>query len=165
MADGVTFSYGVFLPIIQKEFGTSKSTTTTWAGSLLASMPLLSGPIGSTLTDRYGCRNCTIVGGILATLGFILSYYAISIHMLILAFGVITGFGLSLCYVAAVVIVAYYFDKRRSLAPGLSMCGGGIGTFMFGPLNSYLIEATSWRVTLLVDAGCFYLAFASVLSS
>ncbi|XP_035712668.1 monocarboxylate transporter 12-like [Folsomia candida] len=133
MADGVTFSYGVFLPIIQKEFGTSKSTTTTWAGSLLASMPLLSGPIASTLTDRYGCRNCTIVGGILATLGFILSYYAISIHMLILAFGVITGFGLSLCYVAAVVIVAYYFDKRRSLAPGLSMCGGGIGTFMFGP--------------------------------
>lgn len=65
--------------------------------------------------------------------------------MLILAFGVITGFGLSLCYVAAVVIVAYYFDKRRSLAPGLSMCGGGIGTFMFGPLNSYLIGESGSR--------------------
>ncbi|OXA46883.1 Monocarboxylate transporter 14 [Folsomia candida] len=155
MADGVTFSYGVFLPIIQKEFGTSKSTTTTWAGSLLASMPLLSGPIASTLTDRYGCRNCTIVGGILATLGFILSYYAISIHMLILAFGVITGFGLSLCYVAAVVIVAYYFDKRRSLAPGLSMCGGGIGTFISDQLESDLVGGR--RVFL------FSLCFCAIL--
>lgn len=35
---------------------------------------------------------------------------------------------------AAVVIVAYYFDKRRSFATGLSVCGSGIGTFSKYPI-------------------------------
>jgi len=68
-----------------------------------------------------------------------------SVEMLILTFGVITGFGLSLCYVAGVVIVAYYFEKRRSFATGLSVCGGGIGTFIFSPLTSKLIGEKFWN--------------------
>ena len=65
--------------------------------------------------------------------------YTESIWMLYLTFGLLTGIGLSLCYVAAVVIVAYYFEQRRSLATGISVCGGGIGTFIFAPLTQYLI--------------------------
>ncbi len=38
------------------------------------------------------------------------------------------GFGLSLCYVAAIIIVAYYFDRKRSFATGVSVCGSGVGT-------------------------------------
>ena len=41
------------------------------------------------------------------------------------------GFGLSLCYVAAIIIVAYYFDRRRSFATGISVCGSGVGKFIF----------------------------------
>jgi hypothetical protein len=40
----------------------------------------------------------------------------------------IAGFGLSLCYVAAIIIVAYYFDRKRSFATGVSVCGSGVGT-------------------------------------
>ena len=39
----------------------------------------------------------------------------------------ISGFGLSLCYVAAIIIVAYYFDRKRSFATGISVCGSGVG--------------------------------------
>ena len=41
----------------------------------------------------------------------------------------ILGFGLSLCYVAAIIVVAYYFDRRRSFATGISVCGSGVGKF------------------------------------
>ena len=41
-------------------------------------------------------------------------------QVLFFTLGIISGLGLSLCYVAAIVIVAYYFDKRRSLATGRS---------------------------------------------
>lgn len=74
IADGVTFSFGVFFTEFTIYFKESESTT-AWIGSLLAAMPLLSGPIASWLTDRYGCKNVTIVGGLLAAFGFVLSSY------------------------------------------------------------------------------------------
>jgi len=71
----VTFSFGIFFKEFLDYFQNSKSAT-AWIGSLLAAMPLLSGPIASFLTDRLGCRKVTIIGGLLASLGFVLSYYA-----------------------------------------------------------------------------------------
>ncbi|XP_008213655.1 uncharacterized protein LOC100123202 isoform X1 [Nasonia vitripennis] len=154
IADGITFSFGVIYHEFLTYFGEGKATT-SWIGSLFMAMPLLSGPIASFLTDRYGCRKVTIAGSILATTGFVISYFANSMGMLILTFGVLAGFGLSLCFVAAVVIVAYYFDKRRSFATGLSVCGSGIGTFIFPPLIQMLIDEYTWRGTTLILAGLF----------
>lgn len=118
IADGITFSFGVFNVEFLKYFGDSKGKT-AWISSIFMAVPLLSGPIASYLTDRYGCRKVTIVGAITSAIGFLLSAVCNSMEMLFLTFGVIAGFGLSLCYVAAVVIVAYYFDKRRSFATGI----------------------------------------------
>lgn len=118
-------------------------------------MPLLSGPIASFLTDRFGCRRVSIFGSILAAIGFIISSFTDTIEVLFLTFGIISGFGLSLCYVAAVVIVAYYFDTKRSFATGLSVCGSGIGTMVFAPLTQYLLDEYGWRGTVLILAGFF----------
>uniref|UniRef100_A0A182N4D7 Major facilitator superfamily (MFS) profile domain-containing protein n=1 Tax=Anopheles dirus TaxID=7168 RepID=A0A182N4D7_9DIPT len=154
IADGVTFSFGVMYIELLAYFGEGKGKT-AWVGSLFMAMPLLCGPVASFLTDRYGCRRVTIIGSILASIGFALSAYATSIEMLYLTFGILSGFGLSLCYVAAVVIVAYYFDKRRSFATGLSVCGSGIGTFVFASLTQVLLDEYGWRGTTLILAGVF----------
>lgn len=154
IADGITFSFGVIYVEFLNYFGEGKAKT-AWIGSLFMAMPLLSGPIASFLTDRYGCRKVTIAGSILASLGFVISSFSTSMEMLFFTFGILAGFGLSLCYVAAVVIVAYYFDKRRSFATGLSVCGSGIGTFIFAPLTQVLLENYGWRGTTLILAGLF----------
>lgn len=72
IADGATFSFGVLYVELLDYFKESRSYT-AWIGSLFMSIPLLSGPLASSLTDRYGCRKVTIVGSILAALGFVLS--------------------------------------------------------------------------------------------
>lgn len=154
IADGITFSFGIFNVEFLKYFGDSKGKT-AWIGSIFMASPLLSGPIASYLTDRYGCRKVTIVGSITASIGFLLSAMSTSMEMLFVTFGVIAGVGLSLCYVAAVVIVAYYFDKRRSLATGISVCGSGIGTFIFPPIIQYLISEYGWRGCTVLLAGIF----------
>lgn len=151
---GITFSFGMFYVEFLTYFGESKGKTAL-IGSIFMATPLLSGPVASFLTDMYGCRKVTIFGSILAAIGFVLSAMSNSIEMLFLNFGIIAGFGLSLCYVAAVVIVAYYFDKRRSLATGISVCGSGVGTFLFSPIIQYLIEHYGWRGATLILAGIF----------
>ncbi|KAL0112510.1 hypothetical protein PUN28_012080 [Cardiocondyla obscurior] len=154
IADGITFSFGVIYVEFLNYFGEGKSKT-AWIGSLFLAMPLLSGPVASFLTDRYGCRKVSVAGSVLATAGFVVSSYANSMEVLIFTFGIVSGFGLSLCFVAAVVIVAYYFDKKRSFATGLSVCGSGIGTFMFAPITQYLLAEYGWRGTTLILAGLF----------
>ncbi len=74
---------------------------------------------------------------------------------LFLTFGLIAGLGLSLCYVAAIAVVAFYFDKRLSLATGLAVCGSGIGTFIFAPVTQYLIKEYGWRGAMLILSGLF----------
>ncbi|XP_037522323.1 monocarboxylate transporter 13 [Rhipicephalus sanguineus] len=153
IADGVSMSFGILFVDLIDYFEQSKGKT-AWVGSLYLSMPLLTGPIASSLTDRYGCRRVCIVGSLLAAAGFVASYVGTSLEFLFLTFSV-SGFGLALCYVTSIVSVAYYFERRRSLATGLAVCGTGIGTFVFAPLTIRLLETFAWQGTLLILAGFF----------
>lgn len=155
VADGVSFSFGLLYIQFLHEFGASKSKT-AWIGSLFMAVPLLSGPIMSALVDRYGCRKMTIAGGLISGFGFILSIFSNTIELMYLTFGVIAGLGLGLCYVTAVVSIAFWFDKKRTLAVGLGACGTGIGTFVYAPMTTYFIEEYGWRGACLLLAGTFF---------
>ncbi|XP_043266520.1 uncharacterized protein [Venturia canescens] len=155
IADGVSFSFGLLYIEFLQAFGASKSKT-AWIGSLFMAVPLLSGPVMSALVDRYGCRNMTILGGLVSGLGFVLSSFSNSIEVMYLTFGVIAGLGLGLCYVTAVVSIAYWFDKKRTLAVGLGACGTGVGTFLYAPMTTFFINEYGWRGTCLLLAGTFF---------
>ena len=45
----------------------------------------------------------------------------------------------------AVVAVGYYFEKRRALATGISVCGSGVGTFLLAPLATLLLDEFGWK--------------------
>jgi MFS family permease len=48
--------------------------------------------------------------------------------------------------------VTCYFEKYRSLATGIAVCGSGLGTFVFAPLSEHLITEYGWRGALLIIA-------------
>jgi len=60
--------------------------------------------------------------------------------------GVCAGIGIGLLNLPSIVTVGFYFDRRRALANGISICGTGIGTFVFAPLASYLVSEYGWKV-------------------
>ncbi|KAK6623783.1 hypothetical protein RUM44_010639 [Polyplax serrata] len=155
IADGVSYSFGLLYIEFLNYFQESKSKT-SWIGSLFMAVPLLLGPIMSALVDRYGCRSMTILGGLISGLGFVIASFGNSIEWEFIFFGVVAGSGLGLCYVTAVVSIAYWFDKYRTLAIGLGACGTGVGTLIYAPLTQFLIEEYGWRGTVLLLAGTFF---------
>ena len=56
-------------------------------------------------------------------------------------------------YIPSLVIVGVYFEKRRAFATGISLCGSGIGTFVFPPLCEKLIQMYSWKGATWIVAG------------
>lgn len=152
LADGFAFSFGVLYKDFLVYFGESKSKT-SWIGSLFFGVPMMFGPFASYLTSRYGCRKVTIGGGLITAAGFIISSFMESVEMLCLTFGCVAGFGLSLIYIPAIVVVAFYFERKRAFATGLAVCGSGIGTFAIAPLTEYVLEWYTWKGGMLIWAG------------
>lgn len=110
--DGIAFSFGLIYTELLSYFKQSK-TKTAWIGAFHLAVPLLAGPILSNLVDKYGCRTMTIIGGLVAGIGFVLSSLSNSVEMLYLTFGLISGLGIGIGYVTAVVSIAFWFDKKR----------------------------------------------------
>ncbi|XP_055389272.1 uncharacterized protein LOC129618500 [Condylostylus longicornis] len=152
VADGVSFSFGLLYTELLAYFKESKAKT-AWVGSLFLSVPLLLGPVMSNLVDKYGCRKMTIIGGLLSSVGFALGSICSSIEMLYITFGVISGIGLGIGYVTAVVSITFWFDKKRTFATGIGASGTGIGTFIYAPFTAWLIEYYGWRGATLILAG------------
>lgn len=73
--------------------------------------------------------------------------------MLMLLIFFFPGFGFGLIYLPAIVSVTCYFEKKRSLATGIAVCGSGLGTFVFAPLTNYLVVEYGWRGAMMIIAG------------
>ncbi|XP_061191852.1 monocarboxylate transporter 12-like [Saccostrea echinata] len=152
ISDGLTLSFGVLFTELSDVFGQSKGVTSIIA-SLFYGIPLVCGPIASAIVTKLGCRKAQILGGLITSVGVLASAFVDSIGLICFTFGFVAGFGLSIGYVNSLVIVAYYFEKKRSLATGLSVCGSGIGTFAFAPFLEFLIEEYGWRGSFVILSG------------
>eukprot|EP00090_Calanus_glacialis_P045678 TRINITY_DN8647_c0_g1_i1.p1 TRINITY_DN8647_c0_g1~~TRINITY_DN8647_c0_g1_i1.p1 ORF type:complete len:613 (-),score=108.85 TRINITY_DN8647_c0_g1_i1:381-2219(-) len=152
IADGITYSFGVFLVELIDKFGADRGAASL-IPSILVGVTLGSGPIASYFTNRYGCRAVTIAGAILASAGLALSCAANSIVVLYFTIGILTGLGFGLIYLPAIVSVSIYFEKKRAFATGIAVCGSGVGTFIMAPVTKGLISQFGWQGAMLVTSG------------
>ena len=151
-SDGIAYTFGVLLGPLVVAFDSNRGTV-SWVGSLLAGVYLMSGPIVGGLVNKFGCRPVCICGSVVACVGLCLSTLSPNVPILMLTYGVIGGFGLGLIYLPAVVAVGYYFESKRALATGISVCGSGVGTFLFAPLATHLLDTYGWKGSNLIFAG------------
>lgn len=151
ITDGVTYSFGVFYDEFLGYFQEGKGAT-AWILSILVGVTLCSGPISSSFVNRWGCRPVTIAGAILASVCMIISSRAQNVTTLYFTIGIGTGLGFGLIYLPAIVSVTTYFEKKRSLATGIAVCGSGFGTFVFAPVINLLLTEYGWRGAMLIIA-------------
>ncbi len=68
-------------------------------------------------------------------------------------FSFVSGIGLALIYLPSMVMVGYYFEKRRPIASGIASSGSGFGMVIFAPLAAYFTNEYDWRGALTLLAG------------
>ncbi|GFO07844.1 monocarboxylate transporter [Plakobranchus ocellatus] len=152
LVDGVCFSFGIFFDEFRHEFGSSKAAT-SWIGSVLNGTYLAIGPIVSALVNVYGCKKVVVAGALLSSAAFFVSSYSNTLGVVILTWGFLGGFGFGLMYLPAIVMVGYYFERRRALATGIACCGSGIGAFCFAPLCELMLTEYGWRGASWIISG------------
>ena len=56
-------------------------------------------------------------------------------------------------YLPSMVMVGYYFEKRRPLAAGIASSGSGFGMLILAPLAAYLVSEYHWKGALVILSG------------
>jgi MFS family permease len=112
-------------------------------GNLLMTLTL---PLVGWGVDRFGTRRIALVSSILFAIGLgLLGQFSTSLtsYAALLMLATLFGFGLSPLPPAH--IVSGWFERRRGLALGLTLALSGVGTAVFPPISSKLIELVGWR--------------------
>ncbi|WAC04127.1 MAG: OFA family MFS transporter [Methanoregula sp.] len=98
-------------------------------------------PFTGKIIDAYGPRNMTIIGGVLAGLGWLFASFSSSVLTLSAMFGVIGGIGVGIAYSVLVAVSARWFPDRRGLAVGLTVLGVGFSAFFTANIAGWFIGA------------------------
>ena len=94
-----------------------------------------------------------MIGGLLATLGLVLTAFSTEYYQLFIFFVAIHGLGRALSYAPSLIAVNMYFDKHRSLAAGLGSSGAGVGIFALIPLMQFVFDNYDFTGSFLILSG------------
>lgn len=118
-----------------------------WIGSFALSLTLFAAPLAGRLSEKFSCRFVVIIGGLLYIVGLAATSFVNNIEVMFFTFSVLTGLGSSFCRTSCFLMVAKYFNKKRSFATGSVTMGPSLGMFMWGPVTQVLLDSVGWRNT------------------
>jgi len=142
--DGVMYSFGLIYNEI-KSFYQAPDEIANLIISFNTGFLFCSGPIVAGLANQFGCRTVVMGGAIITSLMYFLTVFAPSIGVIMVTYGIVGGLSTGCTYIASLIIIAEYFDKKRGIATGITMAGSGVGSFVFAPLIQGLIKHFDWK--------------------
>lgn len=141
---GTAFSGGTFAPPIARNLEVSAAAVTS-AFSVTTFVFFASGAVSGPAVDRLGPRPVLLLGAMAYGAGLWTSAGAHSLVGVYVGLGLGLGLSAAAAFVPLVAVVSGWFDRRRSLALGVTVSGIGVGTLAVAPLSAYLVDAFGWR--------------------
>ena len=99
--------------------------------------------LGGRVQDKHGPRIVAIAGGVIYAVGILLASFANDADqywLLILGYGVISGFGLGVAYIVPIAMLQKWFPDKTGLITGLAVGGFGFGAVLTSPVAQWLID-------------------------
>ncbi len=157
----IIINYFSGLGYIWSIIGKELMNTLHWT-SLQSSLPYtvfsvmfaLSMAVSGPIQDRKGPRFVATAGSILIGLGLILTGFALKPMLMVLTYGMMTGFGLGSIYAATVPPALKWFPpEKKGTINGVTVAVLALASVMYSPLTKYLmhnfgIAPTFWAIGL-----------------
>lgn len=147
----VYYTFAVFLAPVNADLGWSIAQMTGAFSLALLASGLAAIPVGRWI-DRHGPRAIMTAGSIAATL-LILAWSRVdsllSLYLIWTAIGVVMA---TILYEPAFIVVANWFERKRSRALTVLTVIAGLASVVYIPLASWLISAYGWRSALVILA-------------
>ncbi len=156
------YSFGVFLPYLNKEFGFSRAIGSS-IFSLRSVVLAFSLTLAGRLVDKYDPRVVIVSGGAIAALGMLLSGIATKGWHLYVSYGFLIGLGDGVLYITCVAVVSRWFITKRALAIGIITTGIPLSGLITNPLTAWLISSFGLRSTFFALAGLLMLSTLTAL--
>ncbi len=151
---GAVYAYSVFKKPLEEMFQIS-ATQGGLPYMIFLAMFALFTFIAGKFIDRLGPRKVMMVGGALVGIGWMLTFFASNIWMVIATYGIIGGAGVGIVYGGPVSVATRWFPDKKGLAVGLSLAGFGGSAMATAPIASALIG----KVGPLATFGIMGIAF------
>lgn len=166
---GAAYAYSVYTIPLVDSLGWAASSVTI-AFTVMMTLGGASAAVFGRFVERSGPRKSAILAAVLFGLGQAGSGFAVSVDSLtlfILTYGLLSGIGLGIGYIAPVSTLVKWFPDRRGLATGMAVLGFGTGALITAPVAAAVMETlgiattfyilgTSYFVLMLL--GAFYIA-------
>lgn len=157
---GSIYAYSAWKMPLENTFGWSV-TSTSLAFSIAIFVLGLSAAILGRVVEKYGPSKAGLLSAAFFSMGLFgsaLASYLESIWLFFFFFGVVSGVGLGLGYIAPVSTLVKWFPDRRGLATGLAIMGFGFGGLVcahlidvFNPAEDEVVLPRETAVSEYVD--------------
>ena len=151
LGTGLSFSIGVFLKPLVREFSWTRSEISLAYSVNMLVLGAFSFVMGA-MADRWGTARTLLLGTVLLGVGTLLNYQISAVWQLYLFYGFLMGAGKAAFHTPLLAHIARSFDRGRGLAVGLVFAGTGMGLFVMAPLSRFLISQVGWRATFVILA-------------
>jgi len=136
---GMALAFGVMVPNVRDALGMGTAAA-GFTGSLHIAVSSLLAPAVTVLSNNIGYRKVALAGAVLATASLAACGFATSPTSLTLLYGVLSGVGICMISTSSLLCLNTNFEQKRALANGIAFSGTSVGTFLFAPFLTYMLE-------------------------
>ncbi len=160
MVHGFFFSFGVFYKPLMDDFGWTAAEVSL--ASSISSVTYILSVVLVSFVYKRSVRLVILLGGLLMGTSLALSSQVTELWQLYLFYGVLGGVGTSTIWVPFTATLMKWFTKKRGVAMGIALSGGGLGSLCAAPLLTYTIITYGWRTAFFVAGVATFLIMLSV---
>jgi OFA family oxalate/formate antiporter-like MFS transporter len=149
---GAAYAYSVYtIPLVESQAWSVSSVTIAF--TVMMTLGGASAAVFGRFVEKSGPRKSAIIAALLFGLGQAGSGFAVAIDSLtlfILTYGLLSGIGLGIGYIAPVSTLVKWFPDRRGLATGMAVLGFGTGALITAPVAASLMETLGISTTFYI---------------